>query len=492
MCASVIIKKLKRFARRLLPKNRFARGVSLLAGGAMAGQAIIIAASPILTRLYSPEDFGVLAVFASLLGIISAIASLRYQLAIPLPNNEKDAANVTVLSLVIVLGMSLLTSIIVIPLSRPISDMLNAPLLDDFIWLLPAGVMLAGVYEVLNYWAIRKKAFSSIAQTKLNQSVGMVGVQVGGYSLGPLALVLGRVVGQTIGILKLAKIIASNRGEFRKVSISGVRVSLKKYRSFPLVSTWSALASAGASQLPALLIAVIVGPAAAGLYALTSRVMLLPVGVISKSMGDVFYSEAIDAKAQGKLGPLVVNIYSKMVFVGLPIALTLIFAAPEVFSVIFGDNWARSGELASWMTIGVFFQFVTTPPGRVFLILDRHGYALFFQLSFLLTTAISIVLGGLWFKDLMLIMAILAVGRSLIYCLRFWKILNLVGESFDKLWRPLVKNLPYAILCCLPIVFANYISNVFGSETCVKLGLFGLSVVMAIVPSIKIYTKRGG
>jgi len=487
--AHMSIEKLKIIVRKLLPKSRFARSVSLLVGGAAAGQAVIVGASPILTRLYSPEDFGVLAVFASLLGILSVVASLRYQLAIPLPDCEKGAANVTVLSLIMVLGMTLLTAVVVIPLRQPIAETLNVPLLANYIWLLPLGLMLTGVYEVFNYWAIRKKAFSAIAQTKLSQSLGMVGVQIGGHAMGPIALLIGRVVGQAAGIFKLVKIIIDNRGQFKNVTITGLVASFKTYRSFPLVSTWSALSSAGGAQLPAIFIAMIISPAAAGFYALTSRVMSLPIGVISKSMGDVFYSEAVDANSQGKLGSLVVDIYSKMVSVGLPIAVVLIFAAPEVFRVLFGESWARSGELASWMTLGVFFQFATTPPGRVFLILERHGYALLFQLLFLLTTAISIVVGGLWFADLIAIIAILALGRSLVYCFRFWKILNLVGEKFDKLWLPLIKSLPYAALCSLPAIYAVEIYGAEGDDIYVKLALFGLSGLMAIIPSIKLYKK---
>ena len=164
-------------------------------------------------------------------------------------------------------------------------------------------------------------------------------------------------------------------------------------------------------------------------------------------MGDVFYSEAVEAKLQGTLGSLVVDIYYKMVAASLPIAMVLIISAPEVFSVVFGENWVRSGELASWMSFGVFFQFVTTPPGRVFLILERHGYALIFQLAFLLTTAASIIIGGWWFNDIITIVAILTFGRSVVYCCRFWKILDLVDEDAQKLWIPLVKYLPYSILC---------------------------------------------
>jgi len=481
--------KLKSIARRLLPKSRFARSVSLLAGGAAAGQAIVVAASPILTRLYSPEDFGALAVFASLLGILGVIASLRYQLAIPLPESSEEAANITVLSLVVVLGMAMLTAAIAIPLRQSIAEALNIPLLADYIWLLPLGLLFMGVYEVLNYWAIRNKAFGAIAQTKLTQSLGMVAVQVGGYALGPVALLIGRIVGQAAGIHRLGIRLANNRHQFKHVRFSGLGASAKNYRSFPLISTWSGLSSAGGSQLPPLLIAIILGPAAAGLYALSNRVLSLPIGVISKSMGDVFYREAIEANANGKLGSLVVDIYSKMVFVSLPISFFLIISAPEVFRVLFGDNWAGSGELASWMTLWIFFQFVTTPLGRVFLILDRHGYALLFQVAFLLTTAISIVIGGLWFEDLIVIMAILALGRSAVYCFRFWKILSLVGEPLEKLWIPIVKNLPYAILCSLPAVYAAELVEVSHASIYLISSLFLLSMLMASMPSIKIFFK---
>ena len=126
---SVGINKLTDTARRLLPKNHFARSVGILAGGTAAGQAIIVAASPILTRLYTPEDFGVLAVYASLLSILGVVASLRYELAIPLPESDEEAANVTVLSLVVVLGMALVTAAIALPFRQPIAEALNTPVL---------------------------------------------------------------------------------------------------------------------------------------------------------------------------------------------------------------------------------------------------------------------------------------------------------------------------------------------------------------------------
>ena len=107
-----MIAKVKAGIRNLLPKNTFARGVSVLVGGTAGAQLLTVLAAPILTRLYSPEDFGLLAVYASLLGLIGVVASLRYELAIPLPESDEEAAHVMVLSLLILLGMTVLTAIV--------------------------------------------------------------------------------------------------------------------------------------------------------------------------------------------------------------------------------------------------------------------------------------------------------------------------------------------------------------------------------------------
>lgn len=123
------------------------------------------------------------------------------------------------------------------------------------------------------------------------------------------------------------------------------------------------------------------------------------------------------------------------------------------------------------------------------MILERHGYALLFQLAFLLTTVASIVIGGLWFNDLIAIIAVLVLGNSLVYCFRFIKILSLVGESAKKLWIPIIRNLPYSVLCGLPAFYAFKEFERSGWEFGVILGLFFISLFMSATPSLKMFLK---
>ncbi len=75
--------------RALLPKGRLGRAVAVLVTGTAFGQLIVLAASPLVTRLYTPADFGVLGVFSAFLGILGIAVTLRYELAIPLPRTTR-------------------------------------------------------------------------------------------------------------------------------------------------------------------------------------------------------------------------------------------------------------------------------------------------------------------------------------------------------------------------------------------------------------------
>ncbi|SVD81723.1 uncharacterized protein METZ01_LOCUS434577, partial [marine metagenome] len=95
-------------------RSEFSKNVLTLVTGTTIAQAIPIAISPILTRIYTPEDFGVLALFISITTILGTIANGRYELAIVLPKRDNNALELTALSIIITIGFSLLLVILVI------------------------------------------------------------------------------------------------------------------------------------------------------------------------------------------------------------------------------------------------------------------------------------------------------------------------------------------------------------------------------------------
>lgn len=437
--------------KALLPKSRFARSVSILAGGTAAGQAIIVLTSPLLTRFYSPEDFGVFAVYASLLGILGVITSLRYHLAIPLPERDEEAAHLVVLGLVMVIVLSLLATLLVISFAQPIAALLNTPALENYLWLLPVGMLFTGIYQVFNYWAIRVKAFTPIARTKLTQTIATVSVQLGGYLLGPLALILGQISGQAAGTSSLGALTMRNRWAlFKTIRWRDINAAARRYVRFPIYSTWGGLFNTASGQLPPVLFAILFSPAAAGIYMIANRVLAMPATIVGGAISNVFLSNAIEARCNGTLRHLVAEIYAKLAHIAMPPALILILAGPDLFDFLFGTNWRQAGEFAQWMAPWIYLAFISSPLTALFDVLEKQAHEMIFQCALLGIRACALLVGA-YIGDLTLAVALFAGGSALCYLIVLVWIIRASGNYYDVLWLPTANAFALSALIISPL-----------------------------------------
>jgi len=469
---------MKERIKRLLPKNRFARSVSVLAGGTAAGQIIVVAASPILTRLYSPEDFGLLAVYAGLLGIMGVIASLRYQHAIPLPESDEEAASVAVLSLLVVLGMTAVSAIIVWAWGEPIATVLNTPALEPYMWLLPLGLLLIGIYQVFTYWAIRVKAFPAIARTKLTQALSMVGVQLGAYTLGPLALLLGQVSGHAAGSSSLGALAIRRKWSvFRKVRLADIRWAAARYRRFPIYSSWGGFFNKAGTELPLILFAALFSPAAAGIYMLAHRVLAMPMQLLGKAIADVFFSSASEAYRKGQLAPLVSGIHSKLAHIAMPPAFILLIAGPDLFAVVFGADWRQAGQFAQWMAPWIYLVFVSSPLSQLVSVMEKQVHFMVFQGAQLAVRIGALIIGGTQ-GDLMLAVALFTVGSAFCYAGFLVWLIHSSGNRLIQAWRPSATAALYAALLVAPLAMYYTFDAAWG---------FGLMAILVTMLASGIY-----
>lgn len=362
---------------RVLPRGRFARGVTVVAGGAALGQAVTVLISPILTRLYSPEDFGVFGVYAAILGVITVVASLRYEYAIPLPEEDKTAANILVLCFVLLLGMTTLSWFVIQGLGSQIATWANVPGLKAYLWLIPLGVLGAGTYQILNYWAVRKRDFPRIARTRISRGVGRAAIQVGvGFaSAGPLGLLLGQLAGETTGSVSLGLATWNkDRAPFKAVSLQGIRRAGSRYKRFPLFSSWGDLLDALGLQLPQILFAAFYGAQVAGWFALGQRVIAAPLNIVVDSVAQVYFGEAArlprdDPKAMSRL---FLKLTGRLALIGgLPVAV-ICALAPWFFTIVFGPGWEAAGRYVQIMGPMFAVRFAIVPLAHTLNILERQ------------------------------------------------------------------------------------------------------------------------
>lgn len=467
---------MKVFINKYLPANSFARGVAVLSGGTAGAQILLLIAAPILTRIYSPEDFGILAVFVSLLSILAVVVSLRYELAIPIADDDQTALNVVVLCLLITTGMTILTALFVWLIGGWLAILLNLSKVTAYLELLPVGIFLIGIYQTFNYWATREKAFGRISKTKLMQSVSSLIVQFSCFKLGPLGLIIGYIAGQCMGAGRLAKPALANL-ELHNIKLMDIKNAGIRYICFPQFSTWAGLVNTCGSQFAPLMLASFFGVGVAGWYALANRVVAIPSMLIGSAVGNVFFAHAADAKKENKLAALVEDVQSKLIALGLPVAMIVVISGPEIFIWLFGSDWHVAGQFTQWLALSSFAGFLISSISVIFPVLEKQKLGLILQLS-LFTFRLAGLVVGLMHDDYLMAIMLYAIGGVCGYSLYVIAINTCSGASGQKFFKNFLNYGAIATLICMPIIMSERMGNLTGwtmvsfLSTLVLLGIY--------------------
>ncbi|MBG0562457.1 lipopolysaccharide biosynthesis protein [Actinoplanes aureus] len=346
--------------------------------GAAAGHGLVLASSPILTRLYDPSDFGALTVFTALAGILAAVSTLRLEAAIPLPRQDADAAAVAWAALCAVGGLSVALAVVAGLSGGPVSRALNAEALHRLWWLLPVTVLAIGVSQVLSAWMVRERRYSALGVRNAAQGFGQTLAQTvtGVLGLRPLGLLIGVAAGRLAGCGGLA----SRHGLLRQPKVTGRQMAeiVRRYRRFPLMSTWSALFNSVGLHGPLLILAAAYGQVAIGLAGLTVRVLAMPVALIGQAVATHYLGEASALVRAGttSLHRTLTRTAGRLLLVGVVPAGVLLLFGPPLFGAVFGSAWTPSGEYARVLALGCLAQFVVNPVSQTLNVLERQGQQL--------------------------------------------------------------------------------------------------------------------
>ncbi|MCA9633625.1 MAG: oligosaccharide flippase family protein [Myxococcales bacterium] len=382
----------------LLPKGKFGRSVALVAGGTALGQVVSIIVSPLLTRLFSPDEFGIVAVYTSLVGIVAVVATLSFHSAIPLADEDQVAADVMFLAVLCAIGASVLALVLALLFRQRIAVLLGEPRLAPLLPLVPLGVLGATLYETLSQWAVRKKNFGSLGKTTVAKGVLQAGAQLtaGALGSGALGLLVGRLIGVWSGTLRLARdAMQTDATAIRGVRLHRLRAAISRFWRFPAYTLPAAAFNAISANTPALLLSFFFGSAVTGMYALALRVLGLPFAVVGTSVEKVFYSAAVDAKRAGTLGETTLNVFEKLLAMTLPMTLLIAVAAPEGFAVLFGDKWRTAGVYMQWMCLRTGLTLVVFPLMPLLNVLNRQHAGTAFQAVNMIARFGSFAVGGI-------------------------------------------------------------------------------------------------
>lgn len=373
----------------IVPHSSFLRRLLLLSGGTLVGQLVVVASSPIITRLFTPADLGALTVFSAIVACLGAAVGLRFEMAVPLVRRDDEAAAVTVLSLVTITVLTAVTAAAVTLWPAGAAG----GFVDDvapWLWLVAPCLMLWGIGLPLGYWSIRRGTFTDNAVNRALQYVVQTVAQIG---LGVLGMgTSGLIWGYFAGLLarSLHFIVRLRRADFTMLAAvrpPAMLAMVRRHWRYPVFSSPSALLENVSQFLPVLLLATSHGVAVAGWFGLAHRLLDLPVRLLSNSASEVFLGE-LGRTVPSMVHRLYVKTLSRFFVIGGIGALAAMLLAPWGSAFVFGEAWRPVGTMIQVLLPLQVARFAVIPVSQTLYALQRH------DLHFLAATLGVIATGG--------------------------------------------------------------------------------------------------
>ncbi len=381
--------------------SKYSLNVLTLMTGTTIAQAITMVFTPVLTRIYTPEDFGTFALYASISAMLAVIITGRYEMAVMLPHDDADAVNVLALSILLTTTLSIIFGITILLFGSQIVQLFGNDELEKWLFLIPVSVFFLGSYQSFNYWANRRKGFASVSISKVAQSGTAVSSKLafGAFQYGTSGLVYGELLGQGISSFILGyKNKTSLKKNIGHIKLKQIKRVAHKYRKFPRINLPHAFLNVFSSQTPIILINYFFTSGIAGFYSLANKILMLPMSIITSSYAQVFYeqiSSSANSDSPGEVASLFKKTLSRLMLYSFPIFILLFIFIQSLVTIIFGDVWEEAGLYAMILIPMLYFRFTGSVVSSVVLVFNRQGKALVIEILNTVLRVVALIIGGI-------------------------------------------------------------------------------------------------
>ncbi len=413
--------------------SSFNKNVLTLMSGTTISQALPIAISPILTRIYTPEDFGVFALFIAISSIFGSIANARYDLAIMLPKKDEDAINIFALGFIITTIFSFFLLIIIFLFNIQIIKLLNNEEVGSWLYFIPFVVFFTGIYNLLNYFNNRKQYYKDIANSIIIKSViaAIIQLIIGFLKNGPTGLITGQILSQMFANSVLLKNIIKNKVLVSHIKFIKIIANAKRYRNFPKFSMLAIFANTLSYHLTNILISSLYSVATLGFYSLVQRVLGAPSALIGISISQVFYQEASSEKQKtGMAIHTFKTTLKKLILIAIPSFIILYFIVEDLFAFVFGEEWRVAGKYAIIVLPFFFIKFIASGISIILPLFEKQKIEVIWQIILIIITIFGLVIGEILNYNFELTISMLTILWSIHYCILIFICNKIVNNNF--------------------------------------------------------------
>ncbi|NND91192.1 MAG: hypothetical protein HKN42_10035 [Granulosicoccus sp.] len=425
------------------PARQLIADVLSLAKGTVLAQLVFVVATPALTRIYSPEQLGTFGVYAALVLILGKLVGFRYELAIPLPTQDRIASNLVLLTAALTVPTLILMYVGYYWAAANFDLYMEHHELHDFVLSITMGVAAFVINEALVVWAIRKKQFDVIAMARVINAVSLAVLQLAGFLFGaplifliasyPLALFISTIYQLSKMDLQLFT-YAGNR-------LKLFRILLYRYREFPLYATSAAGLFELSQALPLFILTYFFGNQQAGYFFLARRIGLMPISLVGRAIAQVNHADMLEHHKRGSLGEVMLVQMHYLQWMCIVPATLIAFYAPLLSEILFGEGWRAAGVFMQLLTPYVVIRFIFSPMMAINYVAEWQKSGFWFEVGSSVVSAGCLV----WYSQhgdvvlavasYFLVLAVVNLGYRLFLMKR-------LGVGPVRLFKPALLQLP--------------------------------------------------
>lgn len=431
--------------------------------GTTISQMIPFLIMPILSRLFSPEEFGLYAFYFSLVTFLVVISTGRYELAIPLPKENSDAWQILLLSFLILSGFSILLLVAILFFNDTLLGLFNRPQIGNWLYIIPVFVFLTGSYNILTLWLHRMKQFGSSANSKVQLSFWenlvtlFMGLRKNGIGLQNInekfstlftknnvvlslnnigfgGLLIGRMAGLIASNLYIVfKIKKSKPAESKSVNQIAIKRLAHEYRNFPKINMLHAVSDELKNSGLSFTILFFFMDRVLGIYMQTYRLLRAPLGIIGSAFGHVFFQEVAEQSYSNKpISGLINRTVIKLFLIALPLFTSIFLLSPWFFTIFLGEKWSDVGVYAQYMTPWLFVNFIFSPVSQVALVIGKQFSFWMVNLLSSSLVFISMLVAGLVFNDIKSGLILISITQVIYSIYMYWWLQKIAKEHDAK------------------------------------------------------------
>ncbi len=423
---------IKNIIKKYIKNSQYKRNVMVMVSGRIVAQVIPILLTPLLTRIYSPGEFGIFGVYSTIIAIVAMVSNGRYSLSIILPKEDEQAKRLFLLSSIFTIICTIFFGILAITFGKEIFDYLEIPLLSEYIIILLLNILFIGLYEPLYYLTLRTKQYKILTTNIVIQALILVFTRITLGYLGytETGLIVSYLVGYSLSyILLLIRLKIPVFRLIKEFKIKDYMGLIRRYSRFPKFSLPADILSMLANYSPNILLNKIFGSVSTGYYSMSDKILGSPVWFITSSVGDVFKQEASEQlRTKNSCFDVFIKTFKTMFLLGIVPFLLIAIVSPLVIPFVLGPNWQPVGDLIRIFSLMYFLRFIVNPVSHIIYIVNKQNYNIFFQGLNLFTTIISFAL-GFYFQDLYLCFITFSVLSSISYIIVFLYSYKFARES---------------------------------------------------------------